>query len=115
MSPWPSNCSAPPWSMMVRESILLDTWNAIRVGMLALIRPVITSTEGRCVARIRWIPAARAFRSEEHTSELQSLMRISYAVFCLKKNKTQPHYKIKIRDKHTQVSSYNTISEINKE
>src|SRR3546814_9715153 len=32
-------------------------------------------------------------RSEEHTSELQSLMRISYAVFCLKKNKrtTQMH------------------------
>src|SRR3546814_2243336 len=29
-----------------------------------------------------------AFRSEEHTSELQSLMRISYAVFCLKKKKT---------------------------
>src|SRR3546814_8331583 len=28
------------------------------------------------------------FRSEEHTSELQSLMRISYAVFCLKKQKT---------------------------
>src|SRR3546814_3170541 len=28
-----------------------------------------------------------AIRSEEHTSELQSLMRISYAVFCLKKNK----------------------------
>src|SRR3546814_10865517 len=30
-----------------------------------------------------------ACRSEEHTSELQSLMRISYAVFCLKKNKLQ--------------------------
>src|SRR3546814_9932404 len=30
--------------------------------------------------------AARARRSEEHTSELQSLMRISYAVFCLQKN-----------------------------
>src|SRR3546814_7132225 len=29
------------------------------------------------------------FRSEEHTSELQSLMRISYAVFCLKKKKKQ--------------------------
>src|SRR3546814_4189003 len=29
----------------------------------------------------------RAIRSEEHTSELQSLMRISYAVFCLKKKK----------------------------
>src|SRR3546814_8235653 len=31
--------------------------------------------------------ASRALRSEEHTSELQSLMRISYAVFCLKKKK----------------------------
>src|SRR3546814_7395716 len=30
-----------------------------------------------------------AWRSEEHTSELQSLMRISYAVFCLKKKNTQ--------------------------
>src|SRR3546814_3093818 len=30
-------------------------------------------------------------RSEEHTSELQSLMRISYAVFCLKKKKTKHH------------------------
>src|SRR3546814_5930493 len=34
--------------------------------------------------------ASRSHRSEEHTSELQSLMRISYAVFCLKKkNRTQ--------------------------
>src|SRR3546814_3336034 len=33
------------------------------------------------------------FRSEEHTSELQSLMRISYAVFCLKKTKTQTKHK----------------------
>src|SRR3546814_5345035 len=32
-------------------------------------------------------PVERAHRSEEHTSELQSLMRISYAVFCLKKKK----------------------------
>src|SRR3546814_2898363 len=31
--------------------------------------------------------SARLYRSEEHTSELQSLMRISYAVFCLKKKK----------------------------
>src|SRR3546814_3702144 len=37
-------------------------------------------------------------RSEEHTSELQSLMRISYAVFCLKKKKneqTRPHVTLK--------------------
>src|SRR3546814_3829264 len=36
-----------------------------------------------------YVYAAMAFRSEEHTSELQSLMRISYAVFCLKKKKKQ--------------------------
>src|SRR3546814_5945632 len=34
----------------------------------------------------------RMSRSEEHTSELQSLMRISYAVFCLKKQKKQKKY-----------------------
>src|SRR3546814_1680576 len=33
----------------------------------------------------------RTFRSEENTSELQSLMRISYAVFCLKKKKNKEH------------------------
>src|SRR3546814_9948123 len=38
---------------------------------------------GRCFAVGR--RAERSLRSEEHTSELQSLMRISYAVFCLKK------------------------------
>src|SRR3546814_2533456 len=42
---------------------------------------------------ISLLPAPR--RSEEHTSELQSLMRISYAVFCLKKKTTQ-----KIQLKH---------------
>src|SRR3546814_8489962 len=35
---------------------------------------------------------SRVMRSEEHTSELQSLMRISYAVFCLKKKKTNKYY-----------------------
>src|SRR3546814_4943876 len=49
-----------------------------------------------------WVLAALGFalRSEEHTSELQSLMRISYAVFCLKKKKTI-----------TQPSSYHTAYE----
>src|SRR3546814_4881396 len=36
-------------------------------------------------------PTSGANRSEEHTSELQSLMRISYAVFCLKKKKQKQH------------------------
>src|SRR3546814_4479633 len=49
----------------------------------------------RCTAGARSLtPAAadagaRSWRSEEHTSELQSLMRISYAVFCLKKKNTE--------------------------
>src|SRR3546814_2250995 len=42
-------------------------------------------------------------RSEEHTSELQSLMRISYAVFCLKKKKKNH----KIKNVNSNQSSYN--------
>src|SRR3546814_9038535 len=38
-------------------------------------------------------PARERIRSEEHTSELQSLMRISYAVFCLKKKNTDKNTK----------------------
>src|SRR3546814_8639534 len=38
------------------------------------------------------ISAAETTRSEEHTSELQSLMRIAYAVFCLKKNTNNTHH-----------------------
>src|SRR3546814_6067870 len=40
-------------------------------------------------------------RSEEHTSELQSLMRISYAVLCLKKTKTEVLYKSHTQTTHT--------------
>src|SRR3546814_8944240 len=44
--------------------------------------------------RYFWEDVATNERSEEHTSELQSLMRISYAVFCLKKkNKDLNNYK----------------------
>src|SRR3546814_4179961 len=49
-------------------------------------------------SRPRLIVAA-ATRSEEHTSELPSLMRISYAVFCLKKKK-HTHHKITITPSH---------------
>src|SRR3546814_5051979 len=40
------------------------------------------------VMRVQWAASAAATRSEEHTSELQSLMRTSYAVLCLKKKPT---------------------------
>src|SRR3546814_1779513 len=44
--------------------------------------------QGHLANRVGAQSSADARRSEEHTSELQSLMRISYAVFCLKKKKT---------------------------
>src|SRR3546814_5158633 len=43
-------------------------------------------------AGLRIILGDVLLRSEEHTSELQSLMRISYAVFCLKKKKSHNHH-----------------------
>src|SRR3546814_6343864 len=54
---------------------------------------------------------ARARRSEEHTSELQSLMRISYAVFCLKKKKKKTPEVNKSRmteDKHNVTEQQHT-------
>src|SRR3546814_8076968 len=44
---------------------------------------------GGALDQAQWTALLRSVRSEEHTSELQSLMRISYAVFCLKKKKKQ--------------------------
>src|SRR3546814_10343842 len=46
--------------------------------------------------------AAGSDRSEEHTSELQSLMRISYAVFCLKKKKIKLHKNAVYNEQTTQ-------------
>src|SRR3546814_4806121 len=74
-----------------------------------LCPPAAAQTPVRPGTRIAHMTASRPFstsalvsgalmllRSEEHTSELQSLMRISYAVFCLKKknntNYTEPQY-----------------------
>src|SRR3546814_7816004 len=71
--------------------------------------PGVTLHHGDCIEVMRTLPAESVdavvtdppyglefMRSEEHTSELQSLMRISYAVFCLKKkNKSESTNKIK--------------------
>src|SRR3546814_6046831 len=57
--------------------------------------PHMQSALGATSETVTWVltsyilASAIAMRSEEHTSELQSLMRISYAVFCLKKKKTK--------------------------
>src|SRR3546814_4590978 len=54
------------------------------------------------------IDQAASLRSEEHTSELQSLMRISYAVFCLKKkNKnTLPQDHSPHTQRHSEITNY---------
>src|SRR3546814_5469826 len=46
-----------------------------------------SAAENQARARTHFNMKEKTMRSEEHTSELQSLMRISYAVFCLKKKK----------------------------
>src|SRR3546814_5786456 len=54
----------------------------------------VRSAEAQVLQARAQLATAQTNRSEEHTSELQSLMRISYAVFCLKKKKkntTAPH------------------------
>src|SRR3546814_8281451 len=64
-------CSAGP---SIADCGADEVWVFISAHLTAKVAPA----QGR---------APRGTRSEEHTSELQSLMRISYAVFCLKKKK----------------------------
>src|SRR3546814_7310773 len=58
-----------------REAPAGSKW-VYKTGETNLIGVLVSSATGKTLS---------AYRSEEHTSELQSLMRISYAVFCLKK------------------------------
>src|SRR3546814_6075920 len=63
----------------------------------AIARKARRSERATCRAGARtgrWALPARQARSEEHTSELQSLMRLSYAVFCLKKKKQKTTKKL---------------------
>src|SRR3546814_3138381 len=66
------------------EPLLLQTRSFALVAS-----PICRSALSRLVRAT--FPDVAVIRSEEHTSELQSLMRISYAVFCLKKKKKQTH------------------------
>src|SRR3546814_3437565 len=64
-------------------STTLPYWNWYRFPLDFTLAALVEQLVGWLLAG-----AAIAWRSEEHTSELQSLMRISYAVFCLKKKIT---------------------------
>src|SRR3546814_1972282 len=75
-------------NLVKRFAILPDQAGAYIAWLSDLIADVDTA-----IAEEPWhLVADGPPRSEEHTSELQSLMRISYAVFCLKKN-TKKYYK----------------------
>src|SRR3546814_15016530 len=65
-----------PYTTLFRSIVGLEA----RQAVVDRLEDILAVERGHAVA-------ARPRRSEEHTSELQSLMRISYAVFCLKKKK----------------------------
>src|SRR3546814_7435907 len=65
------------------DCVLGEAWNGARPAAFGAAEG--WRTKGDTVERLELLAAA--LRSEEHTSELQSLMRISYAVFCLKKKR----------------------------
>src|SRR3546814_3108340 len=67
------------------ESLFLDQ-GFDRVSLAAVV-----GQSGGSLATLYELFGNKQGRSEEHTSELQSLMRISYAVFCLKKKKRTTH------------------------
>src|SRR3546814_10246486 len=74
----------PPGHRKARHaSMLMHRWAKARRFHWIALKPITSSP---CCALRR--ATSSCCRSEEHTSELQSLMRISYAVFCLKKTKT---------------------------
>src|SRR3546814_4522318 len=93
------------WRTVFRQSIArsLVIAAAVALGLFTLFLALALITYDSTDAALNtaahgtaanWMGSAGAWfadlglRSEEHTSELQSLMRISYAVFCLKKKKT---------------------------
>src|SRR3546814_4527550 len=76
-----------PYTTLFRSTLLAFTWHSL-VVQTHVHRVSVTVTHGGEAKRV-----SPHERSEEHTSELQSLMRISYAVFCLKKKTSTPSAK----------------------
>src|SRR3546814_10804904 len=74
-----------PYTTLFRSLGLAATQIVPQRLRQALFPFVLTVCHGPPIIKLHLPPQAALTRSEEHTSELQSLMRISYAVFCLKK------------------------------
>src|SRR3546814_6194518 len=77
---------------------------ALEIAMRARAARMHHTFGDTLMIEVRQFLAEDEIRSEEHTSELQSLMRISYAVFCLKKKKKQiKHIRNRISLRNTQI------------
>src|SRR3546814_7434975 len=83
-------------------------------GSIAGIEGIETMTSSSEPEESRITVRFRLSRSEEHTSELQSLMRISYAVFCLKKKTKQKCNRSKKDINNKEKKERHTIAYINK-
>src|SRR3546814_15522705 len=79
------NSLIPVWSAAMRRA---PRWTALIVLAGVLGAPTMALAVPSYARQTQQPCVACHVRSEEHTSELQSLMRISYAVFCLKKKNT---------------------------
>src|SRR3546814_1842860 len=73
----------------VMEAVVVVAHEAVPRGIALLDAPDLDSVVEENREWAHRLLESADLRSEEHTSELQSLMRISYAVFCLKKNTTR--------------------------
>src|SRR3546814_12482328 len=87
-----------PYTTLFRSRLVFDITSSSPLAerMWVLLRPM-RSTVPDELSYLIACPTRNGRRSEEHTSELQSLMRISYAVFCLKKKKNQNNLCMKIQ------------------
>src|SRR3546814_8306252 len=102
ISDWSSDVCSSDLDYRRAETGESETGKLLYAGLIRGGKPKLSMLEWNADGRAQWFDASgvgeqrggmtrptrgRVTKSEEHTSELQSLMRLSYAVFCLKKKK----------------------------
>src|SRR3546814_1387739 len=104
-------------TLSLHDALPICRWRTARISAsvtppvmartVSWIRPEPRATARRVFGNLL-DPNSEIRRSEEHTSELQSLMRISYAVFCLKKKHKKYHQQFKRIHKTNRTNEHNT-------